>query len=671
MDKIADKKFVVADKNSVVADTIHGQITISSFEKDIIATTLFNRLHGIHQNSTAYMTFPANRTKRVEHSFGTMYLCGNMFSSSVCNASEEDRQIFFQEAERRIQEVLTSIKGNAGYTHKLGKLMQKVTNYQKLGIKGGIYDRVTPGNLEAGQQKLFIILFEAVRISGLLHDAGHPPFSHITEFALKNVYARIENEKIKNETVSEFQSIMADYCQNGQELHEQMGNSIAETLLKDAIEDINEKKARDDSIYNKQLFRLIVSEMALGILRETDTFYADLHSIISGTLDGDRLDYVSRDALNSGFDVGIIEYERLISSMKMVAVKEKEKARFAFCPSTSVINTIEDFLIRRWNLYCNIIYHHHVVKTDYLLQKSIEEAAYDYLKEDKDKELSKESDSACSYILPYNISGLWKAIQYQASPLEWGYSINQWDDAWLTTVLKKLFFEKIIYETTCLNKMLTELLTNKRRYVSLIKRKEEFGVIDKAVAHEISEHEEEVKSAVFQLKDRRALNDKKDGVDIAQFLEGITQLLDKSKNYSQKGNLTNNDGFLLVFIHKILSFKAGEDKLQEIVSAILKAKYGEQCLVVFKSPKTGTKKDLHIHKKYYETSEEPLVRLNEISDISKMLENNRNFHPFFFIYMDMELVEEKQFDFAAEREKIGSYIAKSICEYIVGFCDKI
>lgn len=671
----------IMDKSSVVADTIHGQIAISLFEKDIIATTLFNRLHGIHQNSTAYMTFPTNRTKRVEHSFGTMYLCGNMFSSSVCNASDEDRQFFFQTAQEKIREIIKSVQGNEGYTHKLGNFMQKAEkNYQKLGIKGGIYDRITPGNLEAGQQKIFIILFEAVRISGLLHDVGHPPFSHITEFALKNVYARIKNENIKNETVNEFQRIMVDFCQNGEELHEQMGNSIAEILLKDAIEDIDEKKAKDDAVYNKQLFRLIVSEMALGILREKDTFYADLHSIISGTLDGDRLDYVSRDALNSGFDVGIIEYERLISSMKMVVVGEKGRERFAFCPSTSVINTIEDFLIRRWNLYCNIIYHHHVVKTDYLLQKCIEETAYVYLKEDKDKIVSKdggkksvleEEDSDCSYILPYNISGLWKAIQYQASPLEWGYSINQWDDAWLMTVLKKLFFEKIIDETTCLNKMLTELLTNKRRFISLIKRKEEFGVIDRAVAHVISKHEREVTDAIIRLQSRKKMKGEMSGVDIARFLKSIKELFSKSRNYSQKGNLTNNDGFLLVFIHNILSFEAGRDRLQEIVSASLEMMYGEQCLVVFKSPKTGTKKDLHIYKKYHEPSENALVQLNEVSDISKMLENNRNFHPFFYIYLDMELVEDKRFDFPAEREKIGTVIAEKICEYIIDFFNKI
>lgn len=380
------------DKRSVVADTIHGQIAISSFEKDIIATTMFNRLHGIHQNSTAYMTFPTNRTKRVEHSFGTMYLCGNMFSNSICNASIKDNQIFFDAANQKINNVISFIQKGKEFPSKLGKTVKKIpVVYGDLCINGGIYARILPGNLKSDYKKAFIIIFEAIRVAALLHDVGHPPFSHITEFALKNVYKRVLEEKIDNETVNQFKDIMQNYCLNDMELHEQMGNKIARTLFDDVIDDISETQAKDDNIYGQQVFRLIVSQMAINILEEKDSFYKDLHNIISGTLDGDRLDYVSRDVINSGFSVGIIEYERLISGMKLISTTFEDENRFLFCPCTSVVNTIEDFLLRRWNLYCNIIYHHHVVKTDYLLQMCIEQIAYDYLKNNEDKQDEKKS----------------------------------------------------------------------------------------------------------------------------------------------------------------------------------------------------------------------------------------------------------------------------------------
>ena len=89
------------DRKSLIADTMHGSIALSKFEKDIMNTTLFNRLHDIYQNSTAYLTFPANRTKRMEHSFGCMYLCGNIFYSSLCNAEKIYCRIFCRKLKKR------------------------------------------------------------------------------------------------------------------------------------------------------------------------------------------------------------------------------------------------------------------------------------------------------------------------------------------------------------------------------------------------------------------------------------------------------------------------------------------------------------------------------------------------------------------------------------------
>lgn len=671
------------DKKSVVSDTIHGQIAISSFEKDIIATTLFNRLHGIHQNSTAYMTFPTNRTKRVEHSFGTMYLCGNMFVNSLCNASTPDNKQFFDMAQEKISDIISSIKVSEQYNSKLGNIIQKVPKaYGNLSINGGIYARMMPGNLESVNHKPFIIFFEAIRVSALLHDVGHPPFSHITEFALKNVYERVLNENIDNETVANFKEIMQNYCQDDMELHEQMSNRIAKTLFEDAVDDINEKQAKDDDVYGQQVFRLIVKEIVLNILKEKDPFYEDLHNIISGTLDGDRLDYVSRDVINSGFSAGIIEYERMLSSMKLISTTVDNKCRFLFCPCTSVVNTIEDFLLRRWNLYCNIIYHHHVVKTDYLLQMSIEQIAYDYLKNNEDRPDTRENgrnvnesgnceDQTYHYTLPYNISGLWNAIKQQPSPLEWGYAINQWDDAWLISVLKKIYFEKIIEESTLLNKMLTELLTNKRRFVSLIKRKEEFWVIDKAVADGIVKQEEKIRDVIRYLE-KKELHDKVKKIIIDEFISTINTLLEKSKNYCENDSLTGNEGFLLVYIrNKVLSFRSDQDILQNIVSEIIDERYRDAGFSVFKTLKTGTKKTLYMYKKYSDALGDDLVYLNNVSDISKVLENNANFNPFFFIYLDIEKTSAANFDFKTERERIGGCIAEKVSQFIIDFISNI
>ena len=62
-----------------ITDSIHGTIYISELEHMMMTTPYFYRLNDVYQSSTVYMTYPSNRTKRYEHSLGTMELAGQMF----------------------------------------------------------------------------------------------------------------------------------------------------------------------------------------------------------------------------------------------------------------------------------------------------------------------------------------------------------------------------------------------------------------------------------------------------------------------------------------------------------------------------------------------------------------------------------------------------------------
>lgn len=45
-----------------IADILQNPISLTWLEKKILGTTVFNRLHGVKQNSTAYLTFPRCET---------------------------------------------------------------------------------------------------------------------------------------------------------------------------------------------------------------------------------------------------------------------------------------------------------------------------------------------------------------------------------------------------------------------------------------------------------------------------------------------------------------------------------------------------------------------------------------------------------------------------------
>src|SRR5699024_454952 len=80
-----------------IIDNIHGAIYYTDLEKEVICTPYFNRLHDVNQNSTVYLTFPPNRTKRYEHSLGVMQLTSDIFSQACVNSVGTEAMSFFLE----------------------------------------------------------------------------------------------------------------------------------------------------------------------------------------------------------------------------------------------------------------------------------------------------------------------------------------------------------------------------------------------------------------------------------------------------------------------------------------------------------------------------------------------------------------------------------------------
>jgi hypothetical protein len=93
-----------------------------------------------------------------------------------------------------------------------------------------------------------------------------------------------------------------------------------------------------------------------------------LHQLISGQLDVDRMDYLTRDSFFTGVNEGVIGYDRII---KMLTVHEGE-----LMVEEKGIYSIEKFLVARRLMYWQVYLHKTVLSAEQMLQKIIKRAKF-------------------------------------------------------------------------------------------------------------------------------------------------------------------------------------------------------------------------------------------------------------------------------------------------------
>lgn len=627
-------------KGIYLNDSIHGLISLTEYERRIISTIGFNRLHDVYQNSTVYLTFPSNRTKRFEHSIGTMKLCSEMFFQSLLNTTDFMLSEFFEIFVREYDEILDKLTKQTDICmEKLGD--RSPTEMPKIELDK-LRHSLIPNNIPNEYKIMHLILIQSIRAAALLHDIGHPPFSHIVEFALKDVYLEYKEKVLsEEENAKEFVEIMSKYFEGNRKLHEQMGDEISEGILSKIIVPISENGER----YDENLFELLVLESVKRIFAEEGAF-KQLHRLLDSSLDGDRLDYATRDVINSGKDSGKVEYSRIINDMQLIV----ENGEIFFCVPLKAVSSVEDFVKRRYNSYKDIVYHHRVIQSDYILEGIVKDLVKKYLNE---AVLDKQRDN--EVLIPFDISGLWFPLGDKKSAIK-ANALSQWNDSWLTTILRQIYYTEYYHNKDIedgskeyvLAQRLAELLRSSKRYHSLIKRSENFKIIDDTVKLELMKHKDEIERLLIK---KEALSKEDRSTEL------IRQMLDNTWK--------NSSGFVLSFISRF-SKEMRIEGFEQMVSDIVKEESNYlitnlktyDTVTLFKRISIGLDSPI-----YFYNHKGTISTLKDISGIADILQLDSDYLPVFYIYIlakdeDGILKEKREELLGAFGKRIGFELVK-------------
>ncbi len=369
----------VADEYRSIRDPIHGDVGLSELESAVVDTRIFQRLRYIRQNGLLHFVFPGAVHTRFAHSIGTLSIAGRVFDglfmSVLQKANDSERSaVLYLRCAFRLAALLHDV-GHCAFSHS-------------------IEDVELDGHPILGSLESF---FNNWDLRDLLSEylETHPKAKPADAIEHEQIALALVDRIFKTEHVKKAHPENAVPTSMATDVRALIDSNLdASATLKEKIPDLSNLLKRCD---------LESDPAALG-----EDILALLHSLISSTLDVDRLDYLERDSVFLGVRYGLCDTGYLIRNLQLgilnnhLSLMLNDKAEYA----------LEDMLWARYQMFVQIYNH----KTNAALNTVLSEAIQDAVGEDRIDPPSTEAQFlqfTDDYVMSKVISGCLKGSKLQ------------------------------------------------------------------------------------------------------------------------------------------------------------------------------------------------------------------------------------------------------------------
>ncbi|MBI2605933.1 MAG: HD domain-containing protein [Deltaproteobacteria bacterium] len=293
-----------------IRDVIHGTIEVTDAETFVIDSPFFQRLRNIKQLGFGENSFPGATHNRYIHSLGALHLASVAFDNVFSGAD----------------------------------------------------------GLIARRPKDAARLRAAVRMAAMLHDVGHGPLSHTTEFAMPLV------ERLGLQKLACVPGRTCAFTEPRQANHEDYTLKI---ILQSSMTDVLKRVFRPFGVEPLHIAAIISD----AIYCPEDFFTVDgidyrpiLHQFVSSEIDVDRMDYLRRDSFHAGVSYGKFDADWLLSNLS----HHLDGGKCYLALKHRALYTFDDFLISRFHMFLMVYFHHKCVVYDELLGRYFRSSDCDY-----------------------------------------------------------------------------------------------------------------------------------------------------------------------------------------------------------------------------------------------------------------------------------------------------